>query len=246
MIRLFVFLSAFFVMSLSLSLAQPKTPYLKRYVHTHFGSFSYVGGFSLATYGGDLANAWSLHRQRWGLNPSIQGGVGYQLTDYWRLRAEVAYLNLFAKSSREKWGNRSFMGHNFSASLFFQHSLFQQSHVDAVKIRWNPYVLIGVGWLYFHPSSKADIPYEMPSYSRMSWIIPFGTGLEYSKNDFLKISIEHLLCPTRTDYLDDTSPQQKPSKKDWFFTIGVKIIYRINFQYNYRRGQRKFAPSTRK
>lgn len=228
------------------TVAQQKSPYVKRYVHTHFGSFSYMSGFSLATYGGDLANAWNLKRQRWGANPSVQLGVNYQLTEYWRLRAEIAYLNLFAQSSEDNWGNRSFNGHNLTTSLLFQHSLFQQSYVDAIRIRWNPYMVVGIGSILFYPRSTAENPYPMPPYSNASWVIPFGAGVEYSRNDFLKLSLEYLSHATMTDYLDDTSPQERPSQKDWFFTIGVKVIYRINHQYSYRRGQRKFSPSERK
>jgi opacity protein-like surface antigen len=227
--------------------AQRKTPYLTIYQHTHFGSFSYSAGFSLSAYSGDLSAPFNAKLQRFYLNPSIYAGVNYQITEYLRARAEVAYVMLHSKTKEGNWGNRSFSGNNFTFNVLVQHSLFSQSSVDAVKIRWNPYIYLGLGVVSFHPKSKAEIPVQMPEYSKLAFTIPMGVGVEYSFNDFIKLGAEIRYHPTTTDYLDDTSREDAPNQKnDSFYVYGVKGVFRFNQRYSYKRWQKKSAFSTKK
>ncbi|GAB4332743.1 MAG: hypothetical protein OHK0038_08610 [Flammeovirgaceae bacterium] len=227
--------------------SQRKSPYLKIYQHTHFGSFSYSGSLYLAAYSGDLSSPLNASLQRFYLNPSLQGGVHYQVTEYLRGRAELAYVLLYSKTEKGNWGNRSFTGNNITFSLLVQHSLFSQSSMDAVKIRWNPYIYLGLGFVSFHPKSKADIPVQMPEYSRFAFTVPMGFGVEYSFNDFVKIGAECRFVPTTTDYLDDTSRADAPKQKnDAFYLYGLKGIFRFNRGYSYKRWQKKSALPSKK
>jgi hypothetical protein len=249
----YLFLYYFFLLFISGILvnfsanAQRKAPYLKIYQHTHFGSFSYSTGLSLSAYSGDLSSPSKPKYQRFFLNPSIHAGVHYQITEYLRARAELAYVMLYSKTKEGNWGNRSFSGNNITFNLLIQHSLLPQSSIDAVKLRWNPYIYLGLGFVSFHPKSKAEIPVQMPEYSKLAFTIPMGFGVEYSFNDFVKIGAEFRYHPTTTDYLDDTSREDAPKQKnDSFYLYGLKGIFRFNQGYSYKRWQKKSALPTKK
>jgi len=93
---------------------------------------------------------------------------------------------------------------------------------------WSPYVLGGLGYMFFSPSPQTG------SYRQTSLTIPFGVGVKIQVRRPWSVGVELAARKTFTDYLDDFGPEDispdkyqngNPALKDMYYYLGVSVSY---------------------
>ena len=198
-------------------------------LYTHGQSFfrwerdnriSLISGIGLNNYYGDLNESHKFNIE----NYNISFGIQYPLTATINLRGEAMYYVIQASDKnapsiggrRER--NLSFRGRNFEFALTGVFNLFPEYVTWKDYRKYNLYLLAGVGLTYFSPEtyyegrwySLPPLQTEGETYSQVATIFPVGTGLKYSINRNMAVSMECTYRFTTTDYLDDVSNNYIP------------------------------------
>lgn len=108
---------------------------------------------------------------------------------------------------------------------------------------WSPYLLAGIGSLFYNPSADfnensnmastmlnriADDKNQNDNTTHVGLAVPFGGGIRIDLTPKLVLGIEAGLRLPVTDYLDGISEAANPDRKDWYGFGGVTLSYRFN------------------
>ncbi|SMG28604.1 hypothetical protein SAMN05661096_01719 [Marivirga sericea] len=206
-----------------------------------------TGGLGYARSLGDLTNPGSYFDTK--LN--IVGGLQYRFTD--RIQAGVNLMAFQLSGDDQdidpelntRSRGLSFVSNNLELSATGSVSLFPTAMRFTQRKMFNPYVVAGVGVLFYDP--RAEVPEflrnqagdtimavprggemvslrqyqtERPnSYGRFAFVIPVGVGVRVKVTEFIDVTAQVSNRITFSDYLDDVSGRGYPD--DDLFDLNV-------------------------
>ncbi len=121
--------------------------------------------------------------------------------------------------------NLSFRNHIHELSAVAYFDLFENQSTYISRVKWTPYVYLGIAGFYHNPQAKAPakdlqgnplteagqwvdlqpLKTEGVSYSLIQFAIPFGVGARFRINEVMDLWGDIGFRYTFTDYLDDVS-----------------------------------------
>lgn len=169
-----------------------------------------------ANYEGDLQSNFFTFTQP-GL--AIGGGLSYQLTNRFYIRAGITYASVTADDKKNP--KVYFRNLNFKSSLQEFHLAGEFYLLTDEISKISPYVFGGIAVYHFNPYTKdtAGTKYflqpfstegqgfyqDRKPYKLTQFAIPFGGGIKFALNDNIKLGVEAGMRKLFTDYLDDVS-----------------------------------------
>lgn len=177
--------------------------------------FSVSVGTGTATYFGELNYPDRISSRL----KQINAGIEARLLSRVGLRLEGNYFTLQGHdnqapdSSFQRQRNLSFNSKNFQVQL--NGIFYLKKYQGEFHKRWraDPYLLSGVGYLYYSP--RADLAGETFSlrplqtegvtYKKWALTVPMGVGVKFKVNEFANVNFEVAYHLAFTDYLDDVS-----------------------------------------
>jgi hypothetical protein len=197
-----------------------------------------TGGLGYARSLGDLTNPGSYFDTRF----NIVGGLQYRFTN--RINAGVNLMAFQLSGDDQdidpelntRSRGLSFVSNNLELSATGTISLFPTANRFTQRKLINPYLVAGVGVLFFDPRAEVpeflrdaagDVLAEVPrggetvslrkyeterpnTYSRFAMVIPVGVGIRVKVTDFIDVTAQISNRITFTDYLDDVSGRGYP------------------------------------
>ncbi len=184
--------------------------YSKLFKYHYFTYWSYSVGLGTAAYHGDLCGRPECNSYL----PAASLGLNYKIWPHTYLGAELNYFRLQAIAHHKSSASDvKFTSQNFDFKLFGRYNLLEDKYrtvSDRSNFkRFNLYGQVGIGMVYFNPSSTLLLTGERPakiqkqSYPAYALIVPFSLGVSYAFSRKLMLIAEGTLCLTGTDYLDD-------------------------------------------
>ncbi len=238
------------------SFAQNNIPYTAIYYSPDVGSFYYSGGIGSSRYIGDLGSMFGETKTHFlfkGLQYNLN--VGYQLTNYISLRADVNWYkhtsNDYANTDSTARFTQFTAGRNRDISLNIVHELIPKAEIDAGHKRYSPYVMAGIGITNHKGTLSYDTTVALDTTSfpllaaqekeigKPGVIIPFGAGIRYYLMQNLHLAFEVRAAVDLSDMVDFVSNRVDPNTKDKYILYGFKLVWSRNYRFNYKRYKRK-------
>jgi hypothetical protein len=171
-------------------------------------------GTGTTTYFGDLKDDGDIFDPK----PNVNLGLQYFFSKRIAARAEITWFQLKGDDNQSKESgkverNLSFSSNNFEFNVVGILQAFPRGSKYYQRPDFNVYGFLGIGLLYFNPKAEYEgkkyalqpIETEGVSYSRVTFVIPYGIGIKYKINPFFNIGLEGGFRQTFTDYIDDVS-----------------------------------------
>jgi Domain of unknown function (DUF6089) len=143
--------------------------------------------------------------------------------------------------------NLSFRNHIHELSAVAYFDLFENQSTYISRVKWTPYVYLGIAGFYHNPQAKAPakaldgvtnlpeagqwvdlqpLKTEGVSYSLIQFAIPFGVGARFRINEVMDLWGDIGFRYTFTDYLDDVSGNYV--NPNTLSQLGQALAYRNN------------------
>lgn len=177
--------------------------------------FSVFLGTGTSTYFGELNYndriSDRLRQVNVGIEARLLSRVGVRLeANYFTLQG---HDNQAPDSTFQRQRNLSFNSRNFQVQLSGVYYLKKYQGDYHKRWRVDPYLLSGVGYMYYNPStdlggesfSLREAQTEGTAYKKWALTVPLGAGMKFKVNEFTNINFEVSYHLAFTDYLDDVS-----------------------------------------
>ena len=176
-----------------------------------FKPFTVYGGSGTSHYFGDVVDDFY-----WTINGQVNAGITYNLHPRFQIGLDYTFFRLRAhdkNSDIKELRNLSFFSNNYELAFIAKVPIFELPEAFWVRKVFHPYLMVGVGGLFFTPKAKYEgekyflrpLRTEAVDYSPFTIVIPAGLGINYKLNAFLDVTLEGGFRFTFTDYLDDVS-----------------------------------------
>jgi len=180
-------------------------------------------GFSI--YGNRILNSWLSLRTSFTLG-ELKGDDSKYASPAWRQQRNLRFSTpLYEFSEMVVW---NILGNNY----------------DRNNSGFTPYLFGGIGYTFLHirrdwsnfnshyflagsreaEGLAADEAHAVP---KGIPVIPIGAGVRYALTQALSVTAEASYRRTFTDYLDGFSKVADPSKKDYYYTLSIGLVYRF-------------------
>ena len=158
----------------------------------------------------------------------------YHLSERWAFRGQLLFGQLYIDEKRYAIASpdnfREKRGISFTTTLLELSILpeWRFAHVGDVDF----YAFSGIAGFYFNPIVNYNEPNPVIGdknldkgavYSKFSWAIPFGGGMQWFVNDKIAIGLEGTLRKTFTDQIDGLSLSGNPKIKDYYFFANLTL-----------------------
>ncbi len=158
----------------------------------------------------------------------------YHPSDRWAFRGQLLFGQIHADEKRyaiASPGNfRQKRGISFTTTLLELSILPEWRFARAGDVDF--YVFSGISGFHFTPIVNYNEPNPIigdrildkeATYSKFSWAIPVGGGLQWSVTDKIAIGLEATIRKTFTDQIDGLSLSANPKVKDYYFFANLTI-----------------------
>lgn len=171
-------------------------------------------GLNTSTYYGDLKDDSDIIDAK----PSLSVGAMTAMSRRIYLRSEFSWVTLSGRDAESNDGgknvrNLSFTSNNFEFNVTGIVNLMEHRGRFYQRPNYNLYGFLGVGGMYFNPKAELigrkhalqPLMTEGVSYSRLTFVLPFGVGAKTKLTPFINLALEAGWRKTFTDYIDDVS-----------------------------------------
>ena len=177
----------------------------------HYELLTIYGGLGFATYYGDLCEGIDCMK----LRPQLGVGALYRLKyagERIHIKSELNYFRLYATDYHPR-RNLSFRSNNLELYTSAMISLFPYEKHKSRRTKFDPYLFIGVGLVYYVPQAQLNgswynlrkLETEGKHYAPIAPMIPYGFGTRVNMGTNWNAMFEAGYRWTFTDYLDDVS-----------------------------------------
>lgn len=181
----------------------------------------------IANYYGDLTENFHLFNQS---SYSLGVGVTYPVIPHVNLRADLAFMQVGAKDSKNKRADLQARNLSFKSAIWDLSLALELDALNMEKHKFSPYIFGGFGAFYFNPYAKDATGHKVflqylgtegqglaaypdrKFYKRVEFEIPFGGGLKWKATKNVTLQLEFKYRKTNTDYIDDVSRSGYASK----------------------------------
>jgi len=205
-------------------------------------------GSGTTYYYGDLQYGIDLTK----LNPNLNLGLKYRISEHVALRAEINYFHIEGKDTdRNKRRGLSFQSDNIEFGGQVIYDLFAYRKMYRQRKKASPYLFAGVSGLLFFPKGKVGNEsyflskhnVEKKDFSSFTMTIPLGLGVRVGLSPFAEIMLESRWNYTFTDYLDGVSGYY-PESTEGMSEIDIALSGGNSPDY-VGTGKRRGNPATR-
>lgn len=163
------------------------------------------------------------------------------LNDKFSVKASVNVLRISgddADSDARKGRGISFTNNLINFGVHVQYDILGRdrfSKSGSFSRNWTPYVSLGLAGVASNPKITAVTPAnylqaDRDNTPKMFFSLPIGIGVKFDLTNQLNLGLEWSSNPIFSDYLDGVSLSGEPDKKDWFTSIGVRLMYSFQWQ----------------
>jgi opacity protein-like surface antigen len=179
-------------------------------------------------------------------HPAFGGLLRYAMTDRWAVKGAITLGEISGSYSpnRTLYPNTGGQDYSFQKTILdiagtFEFNFLSYDHPFITKTKFTPYLALGLaGALY----NRAEVQNGQTQNGKVFILsLPFGAGVKYKLNDWIRIGAEWTMRKTFTDDLDvngsltglDASDPYGFNKKstahnnDWYSFAGVSVSFSL-------------------
>jgi hypothetical protein len=198
----------------------------------HYELLTIYGGLGFSTYYGDLCEGLDCMK----LRPQFGIGALYRLPYFherMHVKSELNYFRLYAEDYHPR-RNLSFRSNNVELYTSAMISLFPYEKHRSRRTKFDPYLFVGVGLVYYAPQAKLNgswyglrkLETEGKKYSPIAPMIPYGIGTRVNVGINWNAMFEAGYRWTFTDYLDDVSGAGYKDVNSFSDPVAKQLSYR--------------------